>query len=341
LTFGHWLAVARPRLAPPLFDEQAVDRLQTVSRSLPGDCLSILEARLGPGQAGIDLAQRLETPAQARKLAAAPLPAHLRAFLTRWSEPGGGFAAIPCIWIELDLDSGGSDLPAPVVCSRLPVAVETGWLLESLWPAIHGQPLTAVQRHLVRRCWDQIPASASLLYAFSLLARGDGAVRMEIFGLEADQVCGYLRRIGLAEVADVEAAAPLFAHVERLHLSFDIGSEILPRIGIEGSFAGRPEREPRWQDLFARLVDRGLCTPEKRAAVFAWPGYDSFWTAPESWPEAADLRTVCVRGLSHVKVVCHPGRELEAKAYLTLGPFDRSGAGAATSSSARLSALAT
>jgi hypothetical protein len=341
LTFGHWLAVARPHLAPPLLDERSVDRLQAVSPYLPGDCLSILETRLGPGRAGVDLAQRLETPSQARRLMAAPLPAHLRAFLARWSEPAGGFAAIPCVWIELDLDRDRSGLPTPVVCARLPLAVEIGWLLESLWPAIHGQPLTAAQRHLVRKCWEQIPTSASLLYAFSLLSRGGGAVRMEICGLEADQIRGYLRRIGLAEIAEVEAAVPLFSHVERLHLSFDIGSEILSRIGIEGSFAGRPEREPRWRDLFTLLVDRGLCTPEKRAAVFAWPGYDSFWTAPESWPEAADLRTVCVRGLSHVKVVCRPGRELEAKAYLTLGPFDRSGAGAATSSSARLSALAT
>jgi hypothetical protein len=341
LTFEPWLAVARPRLVEPLFDEQALRRLHTVSRHLPEDCLSILEVRLGPVRGPVDLSLRLETPSQARRLAEGPLPVHLRSFLERWSDPAGDFASVPCVWLELDLDRDPRNLPVPVVCARLPQRVDLDWLLESLWPAMQGRPLPPAQRNLVRRCWEEIPPSASLLYAFSLLSRDGGAVRMEIFGLEPDQIDGYLRRIGLAEIPEVTAAVPVFAGVESLHLSFDIASEVLPRIGIEGSFPRRPEREPRWRGLFARLVDRGLCTPEKREAVFAWPGYDSFWTAAGRWPEEAGIRTRCVRGLSHVKVVCRPGWAPEAKVYLTLGPLDRSGAGAAASSPARLSALAT
>ena len=341
LTIEHWLVVARPHLEESLLDEQAVHRLQAVSRYLPGGCLSVLEARLGPLRGPVDLSIRLETPTQARSLAESPLPAHLRSFLERWADPTGGFASIPCVWLELDLDRDPHGLPVPTICARLPARVEIDWLLGSLWPAMQGRPLTPAQSDLVRRCWESIPPPASLLYAFSLLSRGGEAVRMEIFGLEPDQIAGYLRRIGLVETSEVEAAASLFAGVERLHLSFDIASEILPRIGIEGSFPRRPEREPRWRELFDRLVDGGLCTPEKRQAVFTWPGYDSFWTAPESWPEEGGIRTRCVRGLSHVKVVCRPGREPEAKVYLTLGPLDRSGAGVTASSTARPSALAT
>jgi hypothetical protein len=341
VTLEHWLGVAGPHLAEPLFGERAVHRLRTVSRYLPGDCLSVLEARLGPLQDTVDLSVRLETPPQARSLVDSRLPAHLRSFLERWSDPAGDFGSIPCVWLELDLDRVPRGLPVPTVCTRLPHPVEINWLLESLWPAMQGRPLTAAQCALIRRCREGIPPSASLLYAFSLLSRSGEAVRMEIFGLEPDRMAGYLRRIGLAEIPEVEAAASLFAGVERLHLSFDIASEILPRIGIEGSFPRRPEREPRWRDLFDRLVDRGLCTPEKREAVFAWPGYDSFWTATGRWPEEAGIQTRYVRGLSHVKVVCRPGRATEAKVYLTLGPLDRSGAGATASFTARSSVLAT
>ncbi len=58
---------------------------------------------------------------------------------------------------------------------------------------------------------------------------------------------------------------------------------------------------------------------EKREAALAWPGWDSFWTAPDRWPvEAVGAEGYCVRYLSHVKVVCRPDREPEAKVYLAV-----------------------
>ena len=135
---------------------------------------------------------------------------------------------------------------------------------------------------------------------------------------------------------------PLFAGVERIHLSFDIGSEILPRTGLEGSFSRLPRREPRWKDLFDRLVDRGLCAPEKRDAALAWPGYDSFWTAPEGWPVSPRLAAgFFVRNLSHVKGRLPSRSEPEAKVYLMFGTLDHSGAAGAAISPARRSASST
>ena len=59
---------------------------------------------------------------------------------------------------------------------------------------------------------------------------------------------------------------------------------MLPRVGMEGSFSRLPRREPRWRELLDRLVARGLCPPEKRDALLAWPGYDTFWSASGAWP---------------------------------------------------------
>ena len=343
LTCADWLAVLAPRLTGPLFDSESVGRLRRLARLLPGECLGILEARLAPGTAPVDLSVRIRTPDQARTLAAR-LPSSFGDFLCRWCEPEGPLAPVRSLWLELDLDREpqGDRLPPPVVCAKLPQDADRLWLTGTLLPALAGHPPSSRQRDVILACLDALPALGHLLYLFSLRARGSDAVRLEIFGLEPARILDYLRRAAPRTVPEVLRIAPLFDGVERLHLSFDVSEEVLPRIGIEGSFPRQPRREPRWADLLARLVERGLCSPEKREAVLAWPGYDSFWTAPERWP-VAEIGALgfCVRSLSHLKVICQPGREPEAKVYLALGPLDRSGAAGAASSPASRSALST
>jgi len=263
-------------------------------------------------------------------------PSHIQSFLSRWPP------LVSAVWLEFDLDREPQGVPAPVICAKLPRPVDPPWLTDTLLPALHGQPLSPEQRKLVHQALEEIPAPARLLYAFSLRSRGHDAVRLEIFGMEPARILDYLGRVAPARVPDAAEIAPLFEGVERIHLSFDVASEILPRIGIEGSFSRLPPREPRWPDLFERLVERGLCSPEKQDAALAWSGYDSFWTAPAAWPlDKTGIGTVCARSLSHVKAVCRPGREPEAKVYLAFGPLERSGAGAPASSPANRSAFCT
>jgi hypothetical protein len=229
-----------------------------------------------------------------------------------------------------------------VICAKLPQKIDLGWLTGTLLPALDGYPPPSRTRDLILSCLGALPTSAHLLYVFSLRARGSDAVRLEIFGMNPDQTLAYLRDVAPQAVPPVTEVSPLFEGVESLHLSFDVTGEILPRIGLEGSFPRQPPHEPRWEALFRRLMERGLCSPEKRDAVLTWPGYDTFWTAPERWPIAEmGPRGFCIRALSHLKVVCRPDREPEAKAYLVFGPLDRSNEGAAASSPASRSALST
>jgi hypothetical protein len=346
LTSADWLEVFEPRLIEPLFDPETVRRLRRLATGLPGQCQGTLEVRLAPGVAPVDLSLRLRTADEARAMAAR-LPASIRTFLLRWAEAEGPLAPVRSVWLELDLDrmqtgEPAEEAPAPVVCAKLPKGADPGWVTDTLLPALQGGPLAAGQRARILSCLDALPLSASLLYVFSLRARESDAVRLELFGLEPAGMLSYLRSLSPETIPAVAKAAPLFEGVERLHLSFDVTDAILPRIGIEGSFSRQPSREPRWQAFFERLVQAGLCSPGKRAAVLAWPGYDTFWTAPERWP-VADLgpRGSCLRTLSHLKVVCRPDRELEAKAYLTFGPPDRSSECATASSRASRSAFST
>lgn len=331
MTAADWLAVLDPWLTEPLFEASAVERLRRIAQALPGESQGTLEVRLAPGASRVDLSLGLRKPWEARALAGRWNPA-VSAFLSSWSEPEGPLAPVRSVWLEFDLDR---DDPAPVVCAKLPRSMSSEWLTGTLLPALQGGPLPTGQRASILAALEALPPPASLLYVFNLKARGSDAVRLEIFGLEPAGMPGYLQGIAPETVPAVEPVAPLFEGVERLHLSFDVTDGILPRIGIEGSFPRQPSREPGWSALLKRLVEREICSPAKRDALLAWPGYDTFWTAPQRWPAELGPRGACVRLLSHLKVVCGPGREPEAKGYLAFGPPDRSSDAASASRSTR------
>lgn len=293
---------------------------------LPGDCLGALEVRLGRAAGAVDLSVRLLEPDQARSLARQLTAPHLKDFLVRWAGKDPALAPVRSIWLEFDQNfdrDGGTtgELPQPVVSAKLMPDAGLPWVMDTLLPALRGRPLSPALEARFRDCHRAIPTPGYLLYVFDLAPRGTDAVRLEIFGLDLPGIAGYLERIVPGIAGRVEEAVSLFDGAERLHLSIDSGEEeVSARIGIEGSFPRLPKREPRWEELFERLVDRGLCAPGKRDAALAWPGYDSFWTAPERWPtEAAGGGGFCVRLLSHLKVVSWPDREAEAKAYLLAG----------------------
>jgi hypothetical protein len=342
LTTTHWLAVLAPHLREPLFSPEAVARLSRLGSSLPGECRGILEVRLASGAPAVDLSLRLRTADQARGMAARLPPSPVRDFLTRWSAPEDALSPVRAVWLELDLDRDWNEEapPAPVLCARLPRDPAPGWLLDTLLPALTGRPLSPERRRLILTCLDLLPSAARLLYVFDLQARGSDAVRLEIFGMAPAEILAFLRDRVPATATSAETVLPLFAGVDRLHLSFDLTEEILPRVGIEGSFPRQPSREPRWNAWLDRLVQRELCSAAKRDAVLAWPGYDTFWSAPQGWP-AAEIgpRGVCLRALSHLKVVCRPEHPPEAKAYLVFGPPDLSSDGEPATASRSRSAL--
>jgi hypothetical protein len=344
LTLADWLTVLAPRLTEPLFAPEASARLARLGRSLPGECRGILEVRLASGAPEVDLSLRLLDARQARDMAARLPPSSARDFLARWAAPEDPLSPVRAVWLELDLDRAGGEeesSPVPILCARLPRDLPPGgWLLDTLVPALTGRTLPAARRHLIEGCLELLPPSASLLYVFDLRARGIDAVRLEIFGLQPAEILTFLRHRIPRSVLAAEAVLPLFAGVDRLHLSFDLAEAILPRVGIEGSFPRQPSREPGWAAFLDRLVQRGLSSSAKRDAVLAWPGYDTFWTAPQGWPLAAlGPRGFCLRALSHLKVVCRPEQPPEAKAYLVFGPPEPSSAGTPATSPRSRSAL--
>jgi hypothetical protein len=320
---GDWLRVVLPRLPGELADPDSRVRLIDLGSRLPGSCPAILEVRLAPPSSQVDLSLCVRDPGAARRVAAAAAAPATRLLLERWA--AGGLPAVPSIWLEWDLEPTG--VPTPSVIAKLGSSAEPGWVTGELLPALAGEPLAPRQRELAERCLAAIPPPGRLLYAFGLLGRPGRPLRFEICGIEAPALLSYLELFSAGHALRLTGLAPLFAQIaqpERLHLSFDLlaDGEIGPRFGLEGSLARLPRREPRWAALFERLVRAGLCDPVRRDAVLAWPGWDSFRTAPEVWPVAGlaegegGLAGFCARGVSHVKVVSWPDRPPETKAYL-------------------------
>ncbi|HKH45277.1 MAG TPA: hypothetical protein VKM72_11480 [Thermoanaerobaculia bacterium] len=274
--------------------------------------MTALEIRLAPDREAVDLS--IKVPRSCGLADTFSSRPYLQQLLQYWSD--GDLPFVSSLWLEFDQARAPSGLSDPVVCAEVERGSDPVRTLDAVFPELDG-----AQRARTLRCLAEIPPPARLLYLFDLSARGTRALRLEILGLAPDAASAYFQRVAPGLAPAVADAAPLLAGAERPHLSFDVGPEgIGPRAGLEGSFVKGPHREPRWRELFDRLVDRGLCTPEKRDAVFAWPGQETFWSAPGRWPaEAAGTRGVCVRALSHVKIVARADRAPEAKVYLLFG----------------------
>ncbi|HEV3074260.1 MAG TPA: hypothetical protein VHB47_07575 [Thermoanaerobaculia bacterium] len=333
-TLGSWLEVARPHLAAPLADAGAIARAGRAAWRLPGDGIGALEIRLGPGRLDVvDLAFHVTAAAQARAMEACLSPRRLTRFLAAWAR--GEHPEASSLWVELDLEREPAARPIPGVCAALAGGTAPERLLDRLLPALRRRPLAPGQRSRIAHCLAAIPAPGRVLYAGSMESRGGEAVRLVVSGLDVPALSGYLRRVAPAAVArSAAAAASMIAGVAgmagaagaagalRTLLSFDVGDEVAGRIGWECSYRRLPAREPGWAELLARFRAAGLATAAEGAALLAWPGYDSLWTAAPRWPLGrVQAGTFAVRCLSHLKLVCEPGRPPAAKAYLLFGPL--------------------
>jgi len=327
-SLAGWLGAVRGHLTAELIGDQALDRIEGLTRRLPLEALAALEIRLR-GSAGVDLSVRLLSPESCRQAASGLRRPALHDLAITWESDPRWERTVSALWLELDLPQTPADgpaEPAPIVCARVersPDVVDPAWITGQLLPTLGGRRLTPLQEKSAQRILRGLPPTAWLLYAFDLSPRGNREIRLELFGPARSDLVPFVHDVTLGTGArQAEHALAVLGDLDRLHLSLDIGpaGEVSPRIGIDGSYRKAPSREPRWRMLFERLVDAGLCAPAARDAVLHWPGYDSFWTAPEGWPlPGGGIGGYCVRALSHVKLVTRPDTEPEAKAYLLFG----------------------
>jgi hypothetical protein len=255
-------------------------------------------------------------------------------FFQNWGETNESpFADANCVWLEFDLDrlSLAELVPSVVLfaywldgCeSKMVVQRPLSWLMGTALPILRGSPLPESLERNFLRCIE-LAAPSLYFQVGTMLSRRVDVLRLCIFNITGAEIISFLGRIGWEGcVAEVESAIADFGGlVDSLCLHLDIGEVVYPRIGIEllydrlQAWKRQPSKEIRWFDLFDRLVEGGLCTPEKRSALLAWPGY---LPISHSSPELEVNEGLLLRGLQHIKLVFDQNQPPAAKAYFGAG----------------------
>ena len=96
-------------------------------------------------------------------------------------------------------------------------------------------------------------------------------------------------------------------------------SDAHTRAGLEIFPGGQPRDNPDpWTLVLGILQEHGLCTPEKRRELLAWPGGQNQPTGPpQDVLGRLGLTGILVRRINHLKIANSPDGQTEAKAYLS------------------------
>lgn len=178
----------------------------------------------------------------------------------------------------------------------------------------------------LRGCFEACQSGGYVGHIGVMLARPTPWLRVNLKNIRVEAVSAVLNLVGWrGDFRELGTWLPALASfTDGITVCLDVGSEISPRLGLECAVQERPGWENRSAAFLGKLIAKGLCTPEKSAALLAWPGCTDPRDLPGPWPrELARLAllqspgyfTAIHRDISHVKVTLAPGREPEAKVY--------------------------
>lgn len=195
------------------------------------------------------------------------------------------------------------------------------WLTDRALPRLRGGELPRSIVTQLRSCYMALPPGGAFLHAASMLSRDTEAVRIYAT-VPISGVPRYLHEIGCEDAAPdlLRVWRGCAGDASRLPIQFDVGVSIGKRVSVElplrSALSGRQGLSE--QLVFDYLEREGLCAPEKRRALLAWP--EVHVVDPPS--HASD--EIIVKELSHAKVARDASGELEAKAYFYFTHTDRS-----------------
>ncbi|WP_420128816.1 hypothetical protein [Longimicrobium sp.] len=338
------LGLAARHAGLELVPEAARERVIWVAGRIPAALTraAYLECRLRDGPDPVDLIFRVEKTGAEILAGRNPMigAGHLRgggpawnavaALCGAWLDGGDSvWALVRHLWLELDLDApaapGAPPVPAPSVFLAFDDDATSGMDADALLsmldvvlaPLIPGG-MDAASRTRLRGVLLRRPPGAAMPYAGIMFSRARQAVRVYLSRVPGGSVPGLLDEVGWPEEETRDAArvlgelhAGVSPELGMLHLDVLDGA-LLPRLGLEYTLQRAPQVKGQVAEraFVDRLVECGLCRPERRDALLAWPGYEVRTLRHELWPSWLIRRVNCI------KLVHEPGREAQAKAYL-------------------------
>ncbi len=254
-------------------------------------------------------------------------------------------ALVHHLWLEYDVgeEPAGDPLSAsvPSIYLSLRRAASTAPSLHPhVVPALRmllGHDIAAALVASISNCFESRPATSHVPYIGLMIRQGEPTVRLCIQDVPSDAVEHYVE--ATARISGGEPAAVMrrlacsrygsynVPRVAMLHLDITQRGEILPRVGLERSFARRSQLtgaiDENDRQLLHELAATGLGARSKLDAMSAWPGRSVAIMPHElCW-------SILTRRVNHIKFVVEPCGVVDVKAYLytNVSPRRRRGRG--------------
>lgn len=270
-------------------------------------------------------------------------------FLRRWGDPGSPFYhRFDHVWLEFDVsaDAASRDVPSvffsPRDGGRLGRSVdatgddarEARDLIAEAVEILAGEPLAPDDADRLQSSLERLPAGAFLFQVGVMCARETASLRLLLSDMSLDALVHYLGENGWTGDGERlrEEIDGLTPRLDGITYGVEIHQGIGARIGVECYVRNDDMRlaRDRWPGFIAYLIERGLCLPDKGAALLAYQGMTQENDAPGAWPSnlldaGAFLNgrvvPVLARSIHHVKLSFVTDAVVEAKAYpgLSLG----------------------
>lgn len=340
-----------PYLPDKLISRQAFSNIKTITNILPEAMSSYyLECRLGADATQVDfltcatisdggraiLAGENAPAALLANLLENPGWRRIRDFWGCWADSTSLlYDQIPLIWLEFDqVDAALPKVPLPgsMFCldpeyldrrrqsprSKHVNGQQGKQVTEIACELLLGQPLSAQTRQNLFACFDLLPAGGQIIHISIMLPRQP--VTLKIYAsVPKDQLLAYLSQIGWSgSIAEFETILTTFcASIEDIKVDLTVAPVIAPKIGLvfsEVQVNNPTQAKTGRPHLIDQCVEKGLCLPEKRDSLLAWPGSFRRTFSHQAWPTRFD------RWLD-IKIVYQPHQPIEVKGYLGFMPY--------------------
>ena len=359
-SFEGYLGPVVAGVPPEMISPSAFADIRSVARVLPGTLAYNtfgFECRLGEelpradflvlanASCGRDsLAGLHPTSSLPQRLAADPIWERVIAFTARWADPSSVlYHSADNVWLEFDVDGPAPDVPVPSLffgpqangpndtggAARVPDVEGYRATIVDALRLLSGTDPSPGMLETMSDCLRALSPGEPVFQVGLMMSRGAEAARFCIRLGSVDRIPEYLSAVGWtgneADLRDtLESVERL---VDYVCLDIDVGETVHPKIGLECYIRGpgRATSRSRWDAFSGLLLERGLCTPDKREALLAYPGYIDENADGVPWP--APLRraslllggrslSMFVRSIHHVKIVHQQDKPPEAKVYL-------------------------
>jgi hypothetical protein len=333
----------REALLPTLVGPDGYARLVAVAASLPAELTSFwgLECRLSQAAPLADILLEIRASGRGQRLLSGVQPSaldglcerwpvwrRLRTLAQRWSDPDDPVGAcFRNLWLEFDTASAATpeqiDATIGHPCIFLGPRADTRAALPDLLPEILGLlAAPALPASVLRDFIATLPADLCPFQVGMMLARPDPGVRICVNRLPVATIPEWLAGSGWpgSISALTEQLQPLARLVERLAVGLTLtATGVDPRVGIECYLPDDrlSEYADQWIPVLDLIADLGLCLPEKRRGLLAFPGVTA---TPVGARRSRDglIYTNLFRRIHHIKLSILDDRIIEAKAYLAL-----------------------